>query len=96
MSLIDLDVAFGGKPAPAAAADPFAAFAAPSAAQAGSAQMAAAINAAAATRNYAVKPRLGNICRISSLPLIFVVNIIFYRVQDCACSSRSACYPGQG
>ncbi len=64
MSLIDLDMAFGGAPkaAGAAAADPFAAFSGAPGAQAGAvpAQMAAAINVAAATRNYAVKPRLGN------------------------------------
>jgi hypothetical protein len=85
MSLIDLDVAFGGKPAPAggAAADPFAAFAAPSAAQAGSAQMAAAINAAAATRNYSVKPRLGTFRdRITSVSLLYLSDFVLQNIRQ--------------
>ncbi len=65
MSLIDLDMGFGAKPAgaaPAASADPFAAFGASAGApQTIPANMAAAVNVAAATRNYAVKPRLGNL-----------------------------------
>ena len=62
MSLIDLDVGFGAKPAaaaPAAAADPFAMFGGQAAPQSIPANVAAAVNVAAATRNYAVKPRLG-------------------------------------
>ncbi len=74
MSLIDLDMGFGagakpGAAAPAASADPFAAFgSAPGAPQTIPANMAAAVNVAAATRNYAVKPRLGK--------FIYVINVV--------------------
>ena len=47
-------------PAPASAADPFANFAAPAQAVSVPQNVAAAINVAAATRNYSVKPRLGS------------------------------------
>jgi hypothetical protein len=69
MSLIDLDMAFGGAAKPAAApaaaapgADAFAMFGSAAAPQSIPANVAAAVNVAAATRNYAVKPRLGKTC----------------------------------
>ncbi len=71
MSLIDLDMGFGAKPAAApaaggAAADPFAMFGSTAPPQSIPANVAAAVNVAAATRNYSVKPRLGTFDAISA------------------------------
>ena len=95
MSLIDLDMGFGAAPKPAApaaapAADAFAMFgstAAHGAPQTIPANVAAAVNVAAATRNYAVKPRLGT-AQNSTTKIFNLIHLTVVELQSTRLSER--------